>query len=114
MEVLFLMKQKHNKFYSKEIKLKAVEMRLAGIPVKEIMERLEITSESQVYTWYYWHRDGEFHRFEQPIGKQYTYGQGPQSKENTTTEQKNKQLEIQNKILKKYLKLKRKWKQESS
>ncbi len=105
------MKQKKNTFYSKEIKLRAVEMRLAGTPVREIMELIEITSESQVYTWCYWYRDAEFHRFEQPIGKQYTYGHGPHSDENTTADQKNKQLEIQNKILKKCLDLERKWKQ---
>lgn len=105
------MKQKINKFYSKEIKLMAVEMRLAGRTVKEIMELLDIKSESQVYTWYYWHRNGEFHRFEQPIGKQYTYGHGPQIDEDKTVDQKNNQLELQNKILKKYIELERKWKQ---
>ena len=51
-----------NKFYTREIKLKAVEMKIAGIPVKKIMKDLNFKSESQVYTWYYWHRDGEFHR----------------------------------------------------
>lgn len=39
-----------NKFYTREIKLKSVEMKLAGIPVKNIMKELNITSESQVYT----------------------------------------------------------------
>ena len=57
-----------NKFYTREVKLKAVEMKLAGVPVKKMMTELNIKSESQVYTWYYWHRDGEFHRFDQPIG----------------------------------------------
>lgn len=66
-----------NNFYSRDVKLKAVEMRLKGVPVREIKRKLNIKSESQVYTWYYWHRDGEFHRFDQPDGKQYTYGHGP-------------------------------------
>lgn len=39
-----------NKFYSKDIKLKAVEMKLSGVPIREIMEQLDIKSESQIYT----------------------------------------------------------------
>ena len=100
-----------NRFYTREVKLKAVEMRLAGIPVKEIMEKLNIKSESQVYIWYYWHRDGEFHRFDQPVGKQYTYGHGPDEVQNTSDKDRIKQLEMQNEILKKYRELERKWNQ---
>jgi transposase len=98
-----------NKFYSKDIKLKAVEMKLSGVPIREIMEQLDIKSESQIYTWYYWHRDGEFHRFEQPIGKQYTFGHGPISPEITSNEERIKQLEMQVEILKKYRDLERRW-----
>lgn len=98
-----------NKFYTREIKLKAVEMKLAGIPVREITETLNIKSESQVYTWYYWHRDGEFHRFDQPIGKQYIYGHGPDAVQNTSDKERIKQLEMQVEILKKYQELERKW-----
>lgn len=39
-----------NNFYIREVKLKAVEMRLAGVPIQEIMSELNIKSESQVYT----------------------------------------------------------------
>ena len=98
-----------NRFYTREVKLKAVEMRLAGIPVKDIMEELDIKNESQVYIWYYWHRDGEFHRFDQPIGKKYTYGHGPDEVQNTSDQDRIKQLEMQNEILKKYRELERKW-----
>ena len=98
-----------NKFYSKDIKLKAVEMKLSGVPIREIMEQLDIKSESQIYTWYYWYRDGEFHRFEQPIGKQYTFGHGPISPEITSNEERIKQLEMQVEILKKYRDLERRW-----
>lgn len=98
-----------NKFYSKDIKLKAVEMKLSGVPIREIMEQLDIKSESQIYTWYYWHRDGEFHRFEQPIGKQYTFGHGPCNPEITSNEDRIKQLEMQVEILKKYRDLERRW-----
>jgi hypothetical protein len=36
--------------YPKEIKMKAIEMRMAGIPVKEVMEQLNIRHDSQVRT----------------------------------------------------------------
>lgn len=98
-----------NKFYKRETKLKAVEMRLAGIPVKEIMRELNIKSDSQVYTRYYWHRDGDFHRFDQPIGKQYIYGHDPDKVQSTSDKDRIKQLELQNEILKKYRELERKW-----
>jgi hypothetical protein len=34
-----------------KIKLKAVEMRLAGIPIREIMEQLGIKNKTHVTTW---------------------------------------------------------------
>ncbi|HZG81542.1 MAG TPA: IS3 family transposase [Brevibacillus sp.] len=64
--------------YPAEIKLKAVEMRLAGVSMREVMEHLCIKNKTQVKTWVRWHRNGETHRFEQPVGKQYTYGKGPE------------------------------------
>lgn len=98
-----------NVFYSRETKIKAVEMKLSGIPVIDIMKELNIKSESQIYTWYYWHRDGEFHRFDQPIGKQYKYGHGPVEIQETSESDRIKQLELQNEILKKYLQIERMW-----
>jgi transposase-like protein len=44
--------------YPAEIKLKAVEMRLAGVPVKEVREQLEIKNKTQVETWLRWYRNG--------------------------------------------------------
>ncbi len=103
------MKQK-NTFYSKELKLEAVKLKKEGFSVKEIQKLLNIKSESQVYTWWYWYRDGEMERFSQPIGKQYSFGHGP---EGTTPEEslkiKNEILENQVKMLKKYRKMERKW-----
>lgn len=101
------MTKKQKKSYSTETKYKAIEMRLSGYSVKQIMQELEITNESQIYTWYYWYRDGEFHRLEQPIGKQYTYGHSAATTNGVTLEQRNQQLEVQNSILKKYLLLER-------
>ncbi|MEC2184188.1 transposase, partial [Bacillus spizizenii] len=64
--------------YPVEVKQKAVEMRLAGVPMKEIMQKLNIKNKTQVQTWVRWHKAGDIHRFEQPVGKQYTYGKGPE------------------------------------
>ncbi|MED3334145.1 helix-turn-helix domain-containing protein, partial [Bacillus velezensis] len=56
--------------YPVEVKQKAVEMRLAGVPVKEIMQELNIKNKTQVQTWVRWYKAGDTHRFEQPVGKQ--------------------------------------------
>ncbi|WP_116758294.1 IS3 family transposase [Priestia megaterium] len=63
--------------YPAEIKIKAIEMRLAGIPVKEVLSQLNIRSYTQLKRWMRWYKNGEMHRFEQPVGKQYSYGKGP-------------------------------------
>ncbi|KAF6552361.1 helix-turn-helix domain-containing protein, partial [Paenibacillus sp. EKM202P] len=54
--------------YPLEVKMKAIEMRMAGIPVKEIMEQLNIRNKTQVETWMRWYRSGEQNRLEQPVG----------------------------------------------
>lgn len=96
--------------YPLEVKMKAIEMKLDGIPVKTIQEALKIKSESQVYAWWYWYRDGQLHRLEQGSGKQYTFGHGPEgsTKEEVLVNQ-NKALKAHNEILKKYIQLERKW-----
>ncbi|MFF2596976.1 IS3 family transposase [Priestia megaterium] len=63
--------------YPAEIKIKAIEMRLAGIPVKEVLSQLNIRSYTQLKRWMRWYKNGEMYRFEQPVGKQYSYGKGP-------------------------------------
>lgn len=60
--------------YPAEVKMKAIEMRLAGFPVKQVMEELCIRNVTQLKIWMKWYRNGELHRFQQPVGKQYTYG----------------------------------------
>ncbi|PRP53857.1 IS3 family transposase, partial [Bacillus halotolerans] len=37
--------------YPVEVKQKAVEMRLTGVPMKEIMEKLKIKNKTQIQTW---------------------------------------------------------------
>nr|WP_172686367.1 IS21 family transposase [Macrococcus caseolyticus]AIU53930.1 putative integrase [Macrococcus caseolyticus] len=62
--------------YSVEIKYKVVEMKLKGYSTREIMDALNIKNESQVKVWWKWYRNGETHRFNQQVGKQYSYGKG--------------------------------------
>ncbi|PEI49295.1 IS3 family transposase [Priestia aryabhattai] len=88
--------------YPVEIKLKAIEMRLAGIPVKEVLSQLNIRNHTQLKTWMTWYKNGEMHRFEQPVGKQYSYGKGPEFKSETSKlEAENRQLKQQIENLKK-------------
>ncbi|WP_410510821.1 helix-turn-helix domain-containing protein [Paenibacillus polymyxa] len=45
--------------------MKAIEMRWAGVPVREVMEQLGIWNKTQLKTWMRWYRTGEEHRLEQ-------------------------------------------------
>ena len=95
--------------YPVEVKQKAVEMRLAGVPMKEIMQELNIKNNTQIKTWVRWYKAGDTHRFEQPVGKQYTYGKGPEySSELEKLQEENRYLRQQNEVLKKYNELERK------
>lgn len=50
------------------------------------------------------YKQGELYRFDQPIGKQYTYGHGPETR--SDDERKDRQIEhlkMENDILKKYM-----------
>ncbi|WMT29163.1 IS3 family transposase [Bacillus aerius] len=88
--------------YPVEVKQKAVEMRLAGVPMKEIMQELNIKNKTQVQTWVRWHKAGDTHRFEQPVGKQYSYGKGPEySSELERLQAENRYLSQQNEVFKK-------------
>ncbi|MCM3355089.1 IS3 family transposase [Bacillus halotolerans] len=88
--------------YPIEVKQKAVEMRLAGVPMKAIMQELNIKNKTQVQTWVRWHKAGDTHRFEQPVGKQYTYGKGPEySSELEKLQAENRYLRQQNEVFKK-------------
>lgn len=96
--------------YPAEVKMKAIEMRLAGVPVKQVMEELTIRNKKQIKTWMKWYRNGEIHRFHQPVGKQYTYGKGPEYESETAKLQaENRYLKQQVEVLKKYRELERKW-----
>ncbi|KML41906.1 IS3 family transposase [Cytobacillus firmus] len=96
--------------YSEEIKWEAIKLKQKGLSNRAIMDRLGIKNVSQIKTWMKWHREGLVHRFSQPVGKQYTYGKGPDVlSEVDELRRKNKQLEMQLDILKKYQEIERSW-----
>ena len=67
-----------------------------------------IKNESQIKTWMRWYRSNEHYRFDQPIGKQYTYGHGPDSaSEDDKRERQMSHLKMENEILKKYMEIER-------
>lgn len=70
------------------------------------MKKYGIKNVSQIKTWMKWYRENQVHRFNQPIGKQYTYGHGPDTQ--SSDEKKERQisdLKQENEILKKYLEI---------
>ena len=82
--------------YPVKAKMKEIEMRLAGVPVKEVMEELNIRNYMQLKTWMRWYRNGEMHRLEQPVGKLYTFGKRPKYESETA------KLQMENRYLKQY------------
>lgn len=89
--------------YPIEVKQKAIKMKLDGKTTKEIMSALIIKNKTQVETWWRWHRNGETHRFLQPLGKQYTFGKGPEY------ESEVEQLRIENRFLNQQIEIKKKY-----
>jgi len=98
--------------YPVEVKMKAIKMRLAGTPVKVVMDELGIRNVTQLKTWMSWYRNGELHRLEQPVGKQYSFGKGPEfSSELEQIKAENRFLKQQLDVLKKYKELERRCRQ---
>jgi transposase len=60
--------------YPAQIKWKAIELKQQGFTDQEIMDKLGIKNKTQIKTRMRWNRKGETHRFEQTVGKQYSYG----------------------------------------
>ncbi len=74
------------------------------------MEQLNIRNKTQLKTWMKWYRNGETYRFEQPVGKQYSFGKGPEYETETVRLQMEiRYLKQQNEVLKKYNELEMKW-----
>lgn len=100
--------------YPVEVKMQAIQMRLAGVPVKEVMDKLAIRNVTQVKVWMKWYREGQLHRLEQPVGKQYSFGKGPEyTSELEKVKAENRFLKQQLDVLKKYRELERRCHQES-
>ncbi len=95
--------------YSSETKWAVVKDKMSGqLTNQEIMDKYGIKNVSQIKTWMKWYRENEVHRFNQPIGKQYTFGHGPEYQ--SEEERKNHQiahLRQENEILKKFLEIKK-------
>ncbi|PID16240.1 MULTISPECIES: IS3 family transposase [Sporosarcina] len=89
--------------YSSEVKWAVVKDKLSGeLTTKEIMEKHGVKNKSQIETWMRWYRANEIYRFDQPIGKQYTFGHGPElSSEADKKERQMSHLKMENEILKK-------------
>ncbi|MCM3650372.1 helix-turn-helix domain-containing protein [Metabacillus litoralis] len=86
--------------YPAEIKWKAIKMFENGHSSTEISDVLGIKNSSQVRIWMQWYRNGETHRFEQPVGKQYTFNKGiGELTEIEELKLRVKQLEMQNELL---------------
>lgn len=63
--------------------MKAIEIRLAKVPAKEVMKSKNIRNYTQLKTWMRWYRNGEIHRLLQPVGKKYTFARGPEYESET-------------------------------
>jgi transposase len=101
-------------YYPEEVKWKVIEMKKAGISNKEIMDQLGIKNRTQIKTWMVWYRTGQTYRFSQEVGKQYSYDK--ETGDLSEVEQlklKNKHLETQLEILKKYQEIERSWSRKS-
>jgi transposase len=93
--------------YSSETKWAVVKDKMSGqLTYEEIMKKHGIKNVSQIKTWMKWHRENQIYRFNQPIGKQYTYGHGPDTQgDGEKKEHQITHLKMENEILKKYLEI---------
>ena len=74
----------------------------------DISDKLHVKNKSQIMTWLRWYKNGETHRFNQPVGKQYTYGKGVlEESEIERLRMENKQLKACIDIMGKYQEIER-------
>lgn len=94
--------------YSEEIKWKAIQMKQEGHTVKAIMDTLNIKNKTQIMTWMRWYKKDETYRFNQPVGKQYTYNKGVyECSEIDLLKLENRQLKARLAILAKFQEIQR-------
>ena len=73
------------------------------------MLELNIKNKTQVETWFRWYKNGETHRFYQPVGKHYSYNKGiAELSEIDQLKLELQRKEVELEILKKYKELERK------
>lgn len=86
--------------YPSDLKWKAIEMFQSGKSSSQIAVSLGIRNSSQIRAWMRWYRNGETHRFNQPIGKQYSFHKGiHEMNEVDQLKLRVKQLEMHNELL---------------
>ena len=74
----------------------------------DISDKLHVKNKSQIMIWLRWYKNGETHRFNQPVGKQYTYGKGVlEESEIERLRMENKQLKARIDIMGKYQEIER-------
>ena len=74
----------------------------------DISDKLHVKNKSQIMTWLRWYKNGETHKFNQPVGKQYTYGKGVlEESEIERLRMENKQLKARIDIMGKYQEIER-------
>lgn len=96
--------------YPVEVKMKAIEMRLNGVSTKRVMNELNIRNITQLKVWMKWYREGQLHRLEQPVGKQYSFSKGPVfASETEKLHTEIRFLKQQIEVLKKYKAWERMW-----
>jgi transposase len=95
--------------YPSEIKWEAIKMKSEGYTTSQVMKKLNVKNKSQIMTWMRWYKKGETHRFEQGVGKQYTFNKGiGELSEVEALKLRVKQLEMENELLGKLKRILRK------
>lgn len=100
--------------YPEEVKWQVVKMKVEGVTNRKIMETLGIKNVKQIKTWMKWYREGQTYRFAQPVGKQYTYGKGPEDlSEIQKKDLQIRHLEAKVAVLEKLMEIQRGWERKS-
>ena len=94
--------------YSNEVKWAEVKGKMSGrFTNQEIMQKYGGENVSQMKTWMKWYRENKVHRFDQLVGKQYSYDEPDCSSDEEKKDRQMNHLKQENEILKKYLEIER-------
>lgn len=101
--------------YPAEVKREVLRLKWEeGWSNRSLMDAFGIKNVSQIKQWARWVQNGEEHRLRQPVGKQYTYGKGPQDSEIDRLRQQVEYYEMKEALRGKYQELERRWPRKSS